>query len=293
MAISAKFEGNPEAQVAKEVIEHYHIYAQLAKHERNHEFQLTLEKLARLSKAHALFWLEKAGLDGSVLAEPFRGAWKYLFMRRMLGLTLTVKYILGRKEHQIDLYKGYCVTCTVDEDYRQIEQFIHELHKEGNSIEEEHITFFSNIVLGFNDALIELTGALVGFSFALRDTNLVFISGLITGISASLSMGASAFLQARHEEGKSPLKAALFTGVAYVIIAGLLVLPFLFSESIFTAIGIMFVCIVMLILLVAFVSSILLEQKYTKQFSEMLLLSLGVAVVAFFIGHALNLFIEF
>ena len=60
--------------------------------------------------------------------------------------------------------------------------------------------YSSSIVLGLNDALVELTGALAGFTFAIQNSRTIALLGLITGISASFSMAASEFLSQRQEE---------------------------------------------------------------------------------------------
>jgi len=73
------------------------------------------------------------------------------------------------------------------------------------------------MVLGLNDALVELTGTLAGLTFALKNTRLIALSGLITGIAATLSMAASEYLSARTEQESSrALKSSLYTGGAYV-----------------------------------------------------------------------------
>src|SRR5437016_1858109 len=90
----------------------------------------------------------------------------------------------------------------------------------------------ASVALGVNDGVIELTGALTGFTFALKEHHLVALSGLITGIAAALSMAASAFMQARHEEEKDAVSAAVITGISYLIVVLLLVAPyFIFAEA--------------------------------------------------------------
>ena len=53
------------------------------------------------------------------------------------------------------------------------------------------------MVLGLNDALVELTGTLAGLTFALANARLVALAGIITGIAATLSMAASNYLAER------------------------------------------------------------------------------------------------
>ena len=105
-------------------------------------------------------------------------------------------------------------------------------------INEERLSYMGSIVLGLNDALVELTGALAGFTLALQNTRLIAMAGLITGIAASLSMAASEYLSTKSEDGsKSPKKASLYTGSAYVFTVALLILPFLIFPDIYIALG--------------------------------------------------------
>ena len=51
-------------------------------------------------------------------------------------------------------------------------------------LDEEKLWYTGSIVLGLNDALVELTGALAGLTLALQNTKLISLTGLITGIAA-------------------------------------------------------------------------------------------------------------
>ena len=68
-----------------------------------------------------------------------------------------------------------------------------EIHEEKlvAMLDEERLVYAGSIVLGLNDALVELTGALAGLTLALQNVKLIALSGLITGIAASMSMAAS------------------------------------------------------------------------------------------------------
>ncbi len=92
--------------------------------------------------------------------------------------------------------------------------------------------YAGSVVLGLNDALVELTGALAGLTLALQNVKLIALSGLITGIAASLSMAASEYLSTRSEKtDKHPVRAAVYTGIAYIITVTLLVLPYLIIQN--------------------------------------------------------------
>ena len=63
---------------------------------------------------------------------------------------------------------------------------------------------------GLNDALVELTGALAGLTFAFKDSRTIALAGLITGISASFSMAASDYLSNKaDDDGKNPTRSAI------------------------------------------------------------------------------------
>jgi VIT1/CCC1 family predicted Fe2+/Mn2+ transporter len=66
-------------------------------------------------------------------------------------------------------------------------------------IEEERLEYVGAMILGLNDALVELSGSLAGFTLALQDSKLVAMVGMITGIAAALSMAVPATWQARRK----------------------------------------------------------------------------------------------
>jgi VIT1/CCC1 family predicted Fe2+/Mn2+ transporter len=152
-------------------------------------------------------------------------------------------------------------------------------------LEEESLHYAGSIVLGLNDALIELTGTLAGLTFALQNTQLVAVSGLITGIAA-LSMSASEFLSTLSEKGsrKQPGKAAIYTGIAYLITVTLLILPYLLIHNVFISLAVMLVIAVVIIMAFTFYRSVVNNESFLKRFGTMAAISLGVALLSFGIG---------
>ena len=96
-----------------------------------------------------------------------------------------------------------------------------------NMLDEERLHYVGAMVLGLNDALVELTGAIAGVTFALANTRLVALTGIITGVSATFSMAASNYLAERADNNPKALKSSIYTGMAYLITVALLVLPYL------------------------------------------------------------------
>ncbi len=123
------------------------------------------------------------------------------------------------------------------------------------------------VVLGLNDALIELTGALAGLTFALQNTRLIALAGLITGIAASFSMAASEYLSTKAERGGSetnPIKSAVYTGIAYILTVVLLVLPYL----VFADYLLCLICTIAIAILIIFVSTIMLPWRKISHFAS-------------------------
>ena len=144
-------------------------------------------------------------------------------------------------------------------------------------IEEDGLSYISSMVLGLNDAPVELTGALAGFTLALNDNKMIGYNGFITGVAATLSMAASEYLSKKTDSGeKHPLKAAVYTGLAYLFTVALLLAPYIIpgllpADRRPDYSGLQLFC------------SWLLQYSF-RRFREMLTISFSVALISFFIG---------
>jgi VIT1/CCC1 family predicted Fe2+/Mn2+ transporter len=146
-------------------------------------------------------------------------------------------------------------------------------------------------VLGLNDALVELTGALAGLTLAFQNTRLIAIAGLITGIAASFSMGASEYLSNKSEgNNERALPSSLYTGIAYIITVVLLIMPYLLLDNYFLCLAITLVVAVLIILFFNYYISVAKDLNFKKRFLEMAILSLGVAALTFGISYFVRMF---
>jgi VIT1/CCC1 family predicted Fe2+/Mn2+ transporter len=160
-------------------------------------------------------------------------------------------------------------------------------------IDEEKLQYIGSMVLGLNDALVELTGTIAGLTLALQNTRLVGTAGLITGIAASLSMMSSEYLSKRSDAGgKSPLKAAAYTGIAYILAVLAVVFPFFVFENAFIALAETVLNVIIIIFIFTYFISVTKEQPFRHRFLEMVGISLGVAVISFCIGFLVNKFLH-
>lgn len=147
------------------------------------------------------------------------------------------------------------------------------------------------IVLGINDALIELTGALVGLTFALAERRLVVLTGLITGMAATLSMAASAYMHARQEMTNNAAATGFYTGISYFVVVILLVAPFIFFDKITVGIKVMLLVAFLIIAVTSWYSARNRRSSVIKEFLIMFFFSLGVAIISFMIGQILTFFL--
>ncbi|RMG34222.1 MAG: rubrerythrin family protein, partial [Methanobacteriota archaeon] len=164
-----------------------------------------------------------------------------------------------------------------------------------NLLEEERLEYAGSMVLGLNDALVELTGALAGLTLGLQDSRLIALAGMITGFAASLSMAASGYLSSKEEadenDTKSPLKAAFYTGIAYVFTVIILILPYFLFSNVFVSLAFTVVFALIIILTYTFYITTAKGQKFWPRFLEMAIISLSIAIISFVAGLLMKQFL--
>lgn len=257
------------------------IYEKIARFAKGDANKETLLRLAREEKAHYEIWKKYTGEE--MKPEGFK-VFKFTMIARIFGFTFAVKLMERGEEAAQDEYA--LLVQEVQESVHIREQ--EEEHEKAllDMLDEESLQYVGSMVLGLNDALVELTGSLAGFTFAMQNTRLIALSGLIIGISATFSMASSEFLAARSEGRSDALKSCTYTGVAYLITVVLLVLPYLLlgNAQYITALVCMLLVVVLIIAGFTYYTSVAMDQPFKSRFLEMALISIGVAVVSFFVG---------
>jgi len=269
-----------------EITEHL-IYARLARLTKDPHNRQVLEHIAAEEEKHYQFW---KGHTGQEIQPSGYQLWKYVLIARVLGLTFGIKLMeKGEQGAQIaygDIAKFIPGAAGIEKDEEEHEKELVAL------IDEERLRYVGSIVLGLNDALVELTGALAGFTFALQSTRLIAVAGLITGIAASFSMAASEYLSIKSEEGpQSPLRAAVYTGIAYIFTVAFLVFPFFIFRTPYLPLGLAVSDAIIVILAFSFYISVAKDIPFGKRFAEMALVSLGVAALSFAFGFLIRTFL--
>ncbi|MDY6820461.1 MAG: VIT1/CCC1 transporter family protein [Deferribacterota bacterium] len=273
-------------KLQKNEITEYYIYKKIALNSFFAKYREILDEIANDEKKHYLFWRKYTNKD----VKPNRiKIIIYFFIVTIFGLTFGLKFLEKNEDTAQKTYNN------LKQIIPDIEEIIEDEHSHEEKllelINEERLNYISSIVLGLNDALIELTGALAGFIFALRNTELIAVAGLITGIAASLSMSASEYLSKKTEKDvKRAIKSSLYTGSAYIITVIFLVIPFFLCNNPFIAIIVTFSLGILIIFLFNYYLYIAKGYNLKKTFIEMAIISFTIALLSFFIGYIVKLY---
>ncbi|NJM15940.1 MAG: rubrerythrin family protein [Bacteroidales bacterium] len=271
-------------------ITEYYIYLKLAAQQNNVHNAEILRQIAEDEKAHAKFWQQYTGVN----VKPIK--WKilkYYWLAKVFGLTFGIKLMeQGESNAQVsynEIATELPEAKKIAEDEDSHEKALIEL------IKEDKLKYIGSIVLGLNDALVELTGALAGLSLALQNTRLVAVAGLITGIAASLSMAASEYLSTKSEvvteDSPNPVRSSIYTGIAYVVTVVLLIMPYFIFANYFVCLAFTITIALTIIFVFNYYISVAKGLNFISRFLEMAGLSLGVAALTFGIGLVIRKFI--
>ncbi len=257
------------------------IYEKIARFAKGEENKQTLLRLAREERAHYEIWKKYTGIE--MKPEKAKVA-KFTFLARTLGFTFAVKLMENGEEGAQEEYALLAQEVEESITIRQQE----EEHEQAllGMLDEERLQYVGSMVLGLNDALVELTGSLAGFAFALQNTRLIALSGLIVGISATFSMASSEFLAARSEGRSDALKSCSYTGIAYLLTVIALIAPYLIfpGTQFIPALVCMLAVVILIIAGFTYYTSVAQDQPFKSRFLEMATISVSVAVLSFIVG---------
>jgi VIT1/CCC1 family predicted Fe2+/Mn2+ transporter len=268
-----------------ELTEHL-IYKKLAATTRSPNNRAVLLRIAEDERRH--HDLLQAATGCTVAPNRFK-LWRYVGLARVLGLTFGVKLMesgeAGAQKNYRSVQADFAPAGLLAEEEDDHEQALIGL------LDEERLRYTGSVVLGLNDALVELTGALAGFTLALQNTRLIALTGAITGMAAAFSMAASEYLSTRTEHsGKHPVKASVYTGTAYLFTVLTLIAPYLFLSNCYASLIVTLALGLLIIAAFNYYIAIATGAAFRRRFLEMAGLSLGVATVSFLVGFLLRRF---
>lgn len=263
----------------------HQLYRELASREKDPGNKRTLTKLAEHEYEHYLFW-KKFEPEYQPVLNPF--FWVgFRLMRRICGLTFTVKF-LERHEHEtIEEYKKVASELS-GEDKVRLEKIINDENEHEKffigQIQETVIKYIGFIALGLADAIVEITGVHAGFLGVTNSTLFAGISGLIVGISAAISMGSAAYLQAKHDPHRSAWISAVITGISYILSVIMLAVPYFLTKNMSVAFIFSIFVGMTLIAFLTFYSAVVFDRRFWREFLETVGLMLATAAITFVLG---------
>ena len=267
-------------------ITEYYVYQNIAKKEKDESNKEILLTIAKDELRHYKIWEDISGVKVSpskILIFIYR------IMTFIFGYTFTLRVMERGEESAQVAYKklkGYeDVIKQITEEEESHEQKLIDM------LDEERLNYVGSMVLGLNDALVELSGTLAGLTFAFQDTALISLSGLITGVAATLSMAASEYLSSKADNQSNALKSAIYTGGAYIVTVVFLVLPYRIFANHFVALAVMIGIVIFIIFVFNLYISVAKNLNFKKRFLQMAVISLSVAAISFLIGMGIEKFL--
>ena len=268
----------------QEEINGHFTYAKLARMVKDENNAAVIKRISEEELKHYEVWKSYTQID----IKPNKLKVNlYFWIAKLFGLTFGIRLMEQGEEKAQEIYSKLiesipeAAEILADEDKHEEELM--------EMIDEESLRYAGSVVLGLNDALVELTGALAGLTFAFKDSPTIALAGLITGISASFSMAASDYLSTKaDEDGKNPTRSAIYTGIAYLITVMILIAPFLLVGNYVISLAWTLVNAILVIALFNYYISVARGYNFKQRFFEMAGISLGVALFSFLLGNVIS-----
>ncbi len=262
-------------------IDEYNIYTKIAARVKDEADRSTLLKIAAEEQSHARLWQKYTG----IMPSPKRlKVFFYYMLTVIFGYTFAIKLMESGEDSADETYMSIAnevpEAAQIAASEQQHENALIEM------LDEERLQYVGSMVLGLNDALVELTGTLAGLTFALQNNRLVALSGLITGVSATFSMTASSYLSAKSDGDPNAVKSCAYTGIMYLITVVLLAAPYLFfpTTAYLPALITMLITVALIILGFNYYISVAKSLNFKQRFMEMFVISGSVALLSFVVG---------
>ncbi len=189
-------------------INDYEFYMFLSEKVKDENLKENLIRIANMEKGHANFWKQFLEKNNAPIPQASPAKLRQaiaLILNKFTNPVLVVSFLeLGESGGVKEYYDFLNNAPLSDEDKEKLKKIIVD--------EIEHETFFakeaekfglSNVrdfVLGMNDGLVEILGAVTGLSAVyVNNPLMVAVSGSIVGVAGALSMGIGAFISVRSQ----------------------------------------------------------------------------------------------
>lgn len=340
-------------------INDHQAYAHLGAHARDPRLKQQILRVARMEQRHARFWQGVIEARGGEVPAPRVRRLRLALLRLMqevVGPALLVSALELGEAGAFKRYHAFLKEAPLDDAEKGelrgiiLDEMEHErlFRRESTGLGGAHIRDF---VLGMNDGLVEILGAVTGLSAVYAGHPVIVgASGLVVGVAGALSMGVGGFVSVRSQRqvdqsGKdrmealldvapervteeykdkltdagippalaaevveklgenrealpellvgeveqNELRAALFTGVAYLIGVLFPVLPYFFAPTSFLALGLSVAFAGLALAAVAAAISTVSGISVRAKIAEMVTLAFAAALVAYGFGKITQL----
>ncbi len=253
-----------------------------------------LELLAVEEYKHFQFWSKYVNNY-----KPRVSLYKILLFKLVaviMGITFVIKLLENHEKDTIENYKS--ISDLLDEESK--EELLNiikdeEEHEEYllSNLREERVKYLGFTVLGLSDALIEIAGIHAGTLGVYVNTFTAGLAGLIAGIAASIAMASAAYNQAKQTVGIGrPLRASTYTGIAYMITALLLALPYFVIHDIIYALIISLIVSEAILVYISLYSYILYKRNFFRELGETSAIIFGATFALYIFGSVVGEYLE-
>lgn len=184
-------------------------YTALASNEADPELRDVLGRIAKIELKHSRFWQRFLDTRGAPRPPPFRlgtiRRWLLERFQRLVNSALLVAALELGESNAFSKYFACLEHAGLSERERAelraivLDEIEHELTFRGHS-ERRGVGNVRDYVLGMNDGLVEILGAVTGLSAVYAGNPfIVGISGLVVGMAGAMSMGIGAFVSVRSQ----------------------------------------------------------------------------------------------
>ncbi len=267
-----------------EITEHI-LYGALAKRLKGKNREI-LRKISADELRHYHFFRKITGRD---VRPSYVKIYFYRLVSRLFGITFTMK-MMGNGEDQ------------AGHDYAEVEGMVPGIrkiigeevkHEESlmAEVEEGVITHLGSMVLAINNSIQEITGIVVGLTFALASSLLVAKTALISGMAATLAMVASEYLSQKAEAGDAgeAFRAALYTGIVYVFVVAAIVSPYFIFKSHYAALAVALCAVIVIVSVFTFFMSVVKGLRYRTALFEVMSITVAVVALSLALGMVIKL----
>lgn len=258
------------------------LYEKIAGGTKSGKERETLSAIAADERRHAVIF---GKYSGAALSPNLLWVQCLLFLRHLLGYTFLIKLLeqgenKGIRSYQSEIDRIPELKQIIPDEKKHVQELI-------AFLDEERLHYVGDMILGMNDALVELTGSLAGYTLAMQNGKIIAMAGLITGVSATLSMAGSGYLSAREEEHKSAFKSTATIGLSYLGTVVLLIIPYLLfpAGAYLWSLAVTLLIAMLIIAGFNYYLSVARERSFRRGFLTMAGISLGVAVISFLVGY--------